>query len=225
MIKKLRKFNNMTILCITDDLEFKNEISSKLEDCNEVIFVSNYEDDFEKKFDLLVIDYSCKDSMKIVGKISMIHPILPKIAIVKEQDEKVIVDCINRSVISILKYPLDFDNLRLAVIVALNQSKRADKILLKEDIYYDAYRERFYNNNGAIAFTKYEFQVLKLLLDNHDKIIDYDDIKENVWKEKKMSIFTMRNVINKIRNKTYYSIIRNNSSKGYQIDTPDNNKS
>jgi len=37
--------------------------------------------------------------------------------------------------------------------------------------------------------------------------------------EKKMSIYTMRNVINKIRNKTYYEIIKNNSSSGYQIDT------
>jgi DNA-binding response OmpR family regulator len=102
--------------------------------------------------------------------------------------------------------------------MALNQTKRSDKILLAEGVYYDAYRERFYDDNGAISFTKFEFQVLKLLLDNHDKIVSYDDIKKNVWKEKKMSIFTMRNVVNKIRNKTYYEIIRNNSSKGYQID-------
>ena len=218
MIKKLRKFNNMTILCITSDLQMQDDISLKFNECKELIFIDSYDDEFDKKFDLLLVDYSCMNSMQIVDRIRVSHPILPKIAIIKDQDEKVIVDCINRSIISILKYPIDFDDLKLAVIVSLNQSKRADKILLNEGIYYDSYRERFYDSNGAIAFTKFEFQVLKLLLDNHDKIISYDDIKEQVWKEKKMSIFTMRNVINKIRNKTYYNIIRNNSSKGYQID-------
>ncbi len=33
-----------------------------------------------------------------------------------------------------------------------------------------------------------------------------------------MSIYTMRNIVNKIRQKTYYEIIRNHSNKGYTID-------
>ncbi len=219
MIKKLRKFNNMTILCITDDESFQDNIKAKFNDCKDVIFVDSVEEDVNKSFDLLLVDYNCCNSSDIMQKIKISHPTLPKIAILRDQNEYGIIDCINKSVSSILKYPVDFDDLRLSIIVALNQSKRADKILLNEGIYYDAYRERFYDENGAISFTKFEFQVLKLLLDNHDKIISYEDIKEQVWKEKKMSIFTMRNVINKIRNKTYYNIIRNNSSKGYQIDS------
>ena len=114
---------------------------------------------------------------------------------------------------------VQYNDLRLSMVMALNQSKRVDKICLNNDLYYDGYRERFYNNNGAISFTKFEFDLLKLLLDHHSEIISYEEIKEKVWKEKKMSIFTMRNVVNKIRNKTYYEIIKNNSSSGYQIDT------
>lgn len=33
-----------------------------------------------------------------------------------------------------------------------------------------------------------------------------------------MSIYTMRNIVNKIRQKTYYEIIKNHSNKGYTID-------
>ena len=108
-----------------------------------------------------------------MDKIKFMHPLVPKIVILENSNEKSIVECINRSVVSILKSPIDFENLKLSVIIALNQSKRADKILLKEGVYYDAYRERFYNSKGAIPFTKFEFLVIKLLLDNHDKIINH----------------------------------------------------
>jgi two-component system, OmpR family, response regulator ArlR len=221
MIKKLRKFTNMTILCITSNEELKSQLEENLKDSKELIFVNVHtsSDIIENNFDILLVDYCCEIALEIMADMRIKKPHLPKIVILEDQSEKNIVNCINASAYSILSNPVNYDDLKYSIIMALNQSKRVDKILLNEDIYYDSYRERFYDTNGAIEFTKYEFQVLKLLLDNHDKIIGYEEIKEKVWKEKKMSIFTMRNVINKIRNKTYYNIIKNNSTAGYQIDT------
>ena len=221
MIKKLRKFTNMTILCITSNEELKSQLDDHLNDSKELIFIDIHMSNeiIQKNFDILLIDYCCDVALDIMEDMRIKKPHLPKIVILKDQSEKNIVNCINSAAYSILANPINFDDLKCSIIMALNQSKRVDKILLSEDIYYDSYRERFYSATGAVEFTKYEFQVLKLLLDNHDKIIGYEEIKEKVWKEKKMSIFTMRNVINKIRNKTYYSIIKNNSTAGYQIDT------
>jgi len=220
MIKKLRKFTNMIILCITDDEDIASSIKDRFNDCRELIVVdSSLANIDDMKFDILLIDYDVKNSVEIMNTLRINKPNLPKITILKDMNDKNIVECINASAYSIISSPINFDDLKLSMIMALNQSKRVDKVLLNEGIYYDSYRERFYNQTEPIQFTKYEFQVLKLLLDNHDRIISYDQIKENVWKEKKMSIFTMRNVINKIRKKTYYDIIKNNSSTGYQIDT------
>ena len=219
MIKKLRKFSNMTILCIMSDSELKTTIKSKLTNCKELIYLDDTTSKLEDiNFDILLIDYSYHEFEEVMKRIKIKKPLLPKIAILKDQSEQNIVECINLGAYSILSKPLNLEDLELSIVMALNQSKRVDKVCLDNNIYYDSYRERFYDNSGAIAFTKFEFQVLKLLLDNNSKIISYDEIKEKIWKEKKMSIFTMRNVINKIRNKTYYSIIRNNSSSGYQID-------
>lgn len=222
MIKKLRKFSNMTLLCVTQNEQLKLDIKNKFLDVKELICIEakDYNDDLvQKKFDILLIDYDSKGSLDIMEKISQSNPLLPKIVILDDCNENNIVKCINNSAAAVVKYPVDFDDLKLAVIVALNQSKRSDKVLINNSIYYDAYRERFYDDNGSISFTNFEFKLLKLLLDNSDRIVSYDEIKDSVWKEKKMSIFTMRNVVNKIRNKTYYGIIRNNSSKGYQIDS------
>lgn len=220
MIKKLRKLSNSTLLCITGDKEVKNAIEAAL-DCKEVFFIESESFNIkDRNFDILVVDFSCKKAVDVLHKVKLENPLLPKIVILQDDSEENIVECINASAYSILKSPVNFDDLKLSITMALNQTKRSDKVVLSEGIYYDAYRERFYDKNGAITFTKLEYSLLKLLLDNHDRITDYDEIKEKVWKGKKMSIFTMRNVVNKIRNKTYYSIIKNSSSKGYQIDTP-----
>jgi len=221
MIKKLRKLSNATVLCFTKNEDVKSSIRSLSNDVKEIICVEQVDTDIlSKSFDIMIIDYGLKGAYELMNEVRVLKPLLPKIVILNDDSEKAIVNCINGGAYTIISTPSDIDQLKISITMALNQSKRVDKISLDNGIFYDAYRERFYDNFGEISFTKFEFQVLKLLLDSSDKIVSYDDIKEKVWKEKKMSIFTMRNVINKIRNKTYYNIIKNNSSQGYQIDTP-----
>lgn len=220
MIKKLRKLSNTSLLCVTDNNKLKEILTTSLE-CKEISFTNSESFEVEKlTVDLMIIDFSCKYSLDVLNKVKLHNPLLPKVVILEDVNDENIAQCINSSAYSILKYPINIDDLKLSINIALNQTKRSDKVLLSEGVYYDSYRERFYDKNGAVDFTKLEFSLLKLLLDNHDRITSYDEIKEKVWKGKKMSIFTMRNVVNKIRNKTYYTIIKNNSSKGYQIDTP-----
>jgi len=221
MIKKIRKFSNMTVLCITDNTNLIADITEKFKDAKSLLFLSDIESlkNEKQSYDILLIDFEIENSLEILKEMKIIKPMLPKIVILKDNDEENLVGCINYGAYSILSNPVEYNDLRLSMVMALNQSKRVDKICLSHGLYYDDYRERFYNAQGAISFTRFEFDLLKLLLDNHNKIIGYDEIKEKVWKEKKMSIFTMRNVVNKIRKKTYYEIIRNNSSSGYQIDT------
>ena len=221
MIKKLRKLSNATVLCLTKNEDIRDNIQSLKDDVKDIICIEKFDTEvFSKSFDIMIIDYSVKGSFDLMNEVRILKPLLPKIVVLSEGNDKDIVNCINGGAYTIITTPQDVDQLKISITMALNQSKRVDKICLDNGIYYDAYRERFYDNFGEISFTKFEFQVLKLLLDRNDQIVTYDDIKENVWKEKKMSIFTMRNVINKIRNKTYYNIIKNNSSQGYQIDTP-----
>ena len=219
MIKQLRKLSNMTISCIISDNQLENEIGSILSEAKSIDFIKESDLDklFELKSDIIVFEYNIDSST--IKKLSSLNPLIPKIAILKDISETNIINCINTSVVSILKYPLSRDDLQLAIMVALNRTKRADKIFLNNGYYYDAYRERFYGPKGEVALTNFEFNLLKLLVDNPTKIVSYDEIKKNVWKEKPMSIFTMRNVVNKIRKKTYQAIIKNNSSKGYQIDS------
>ena len=49
-------------------------------------------------------------------------------------------------------------------------------------------------------------------------LVNYEIISEIVWKNKKYSIYGLRNVVKSIRKKTEESFIKNFSNNGYRIE-------
>lgn len=68
-----------------------------------------------------------------------------------------------------------------------------------------------------IDLTKKEKLFIKLLIESKKEIVTYDDIQKKVWNSKKASLFTIRNFVKNIRDKTYYDLILNKSGIGYSI--------
>ena len=78
--------------------------------------------------------------------------------------------------------------------------------------------EIYYIKRKKIILTKLEYALLKKFIANEGKILSIDDISE-VWGKEKVSIYTIRNMIKAIREKTYYGLIKNYSNKGYSINS------
>lgn len=98
----------------------------------------------------------------------------------------------------------------------------AEKIEFKEDIYYCTCRETLFVKSSIlddkeIKLTKIEQGIIKLLIENKGEIVLYAKLEKEIWGEKEPSIFTVRNMINKIREKTYQDFIINKSNIGYMI--------
>lgn len=109
---------------------------------------------------------------------------------------------------------IDFDN----YVENLIKKDVEAYIEFDEGFYYDTYTNKLFNRfKTEIAFTNLEKGLFNLLLKNRGKIITVDEIKEKVWKDREMSIFSLRNVIKKIRDKTYREIIKTYSNNGYQL--------
>jgi DNA-binding winged helix-turn-helix (wHTH) protein len=95
-----------------------------------------------------------------------------------------------------------------------------NKIYFEEGFYFDIPKNKLFRPDGkAIEFTKLQNGLFHLLLERQDEIIDFGTIHKIVWKNKTMSIFTMRNVVKRIRDLTYYGFIVNHSNKGYELGT------
>jgi DNA-binding response OmpR family regulator len=225
-VKNIRKLYNAKLLFISSDLKVKETLEAEFDEYfKELKFVTNNYDAIklasQQSYDLVIIDTQTEgfSFSELCSELSDIVPTLPKIIISEADDSEHIVTAINNSAYTFISKPLRLKDIKLAVIMCLNQTKRGDKIDFQHGIYFDEYRDQFFKSGGVlIDFTRLEKAFLKLLITKKGDIVDYDMIKEVVWKGKNMSIYTMRNIVNKIRQKTYYEIIKNHSNRGYIID-------
>lgn len=222
VIKNIRKIDNKKLLLISNDEKVVKEIDANFDGCFIASSLSEaLELISEKPFDSIIIDSEGGTSSlyEICSELLNIVPSIPKIVILGKDNEDDIITSINAGAYTILSKPLKVMDLKFSILMSLNQTRRGDKIEFDHGIYYDEYRDQFFKAGGVlIDFTRLEKGFLKLLISKTGEIVDYDIIKEVVWKGKDMSIYTMRNIVNKIRQKTYYEIIKNQSNRGYTLD-------
>lgn len=225
-MKSIRKISNTKIIIVSDDEIFnEQELKEFYSDFKEVKIISTRDTINYKSIsfnDVVVVDMDiAKESFtKIAAKANSLLALTPKIVVSSISDEEYISKAVNIQAYTFLLKPFNPMNLKLAIIMCINQTKRTDKVELGNGVYFDEYRDQFFKKGGVmIDFTRLEKGFLKLLIEKRDEITSYDTIKDVVWKGKEMSIYTMRNIVNKIRQKTYYEIVRNHSSRGYTIDT------
>jgi two-component system, OmpR family, response regulator len=230
-VKNIRKLYNAKLLFVTNDQSIIDTIENEFDDYFKELKVTETLEEAislacSNSYDMAIIDEDIKEISfsELCTELSQLAPTLPKIIISDSDNNESIVTAINSGAYTFLSKPLRAKDVKLAVIMCLNQTKRGDKIEFENGIYFDEYRDQFFKPGGVlIDFTRLEKSFLKLLIVKRNDITDYDIIKEVVWKGKDMSIYTMRNIVNKIRQKTYYEIIKNHSNKGYTIDIIKNN--
>lgn len=225
-VKNIRKLYNAKLLFLSSDEKINEEIGKEFDDYfKELKVASTLKDALSlacsNTYDMVIIDTDIEgiSFSNLCSELSSLAPTLPKIIISETDNNENIVTAVNSGAYTFLSKPLRAKDLKLAVIMCLNQTKRGDKIEFENGVYFDEYRDQFFKPGGIlIDFTRLEKSFLKLLITRRNDITDYDTIKDIVWKGKDMSIYTMRNIVNKIRQKTYYEIIKNHSNKGYTID-------
>lgn len=225
-VRNIRKLYNAKLLFISADENVHQTIENEFDEYfKELKIANNLEEAIQlatsSTYDMAVIDTNIEgvSFSELCNELSEVAPTLPKIIISDSDENENIVTAINNGAYTFLSKPLRAKDIKLAVIMCLNQTKRGDKIEFDHGIYFDEYRDQFFKAGGVlIEFTRLEKSFLKLLISKRNEIVDYDLIKEVVWKGKDMSIYTMRNIVNKVRQKTYYEIVKNHSNKGYTID-------
>ena len=90
------------------------------------------------------------------------------------------------------------------------------RIDLGKGFYYDkVVKKVFDRKNLDVGLTKTQMNIFHTILKNQGTIVEVELIKKNAWKDKSTSIFTLRNMIKQIRDKTYYGLIKSHSSRGY----------
>ena len=93
------------------------------------------------------------------------------------------------------------------------------KVQFENGFYFDVSKEMLFQGKKVIKLTKTERKLINLLAINPNVLVTYEDISRLVWKGKEFSIYSLRNVVKHIREKTDESFIKNSSNRGYVINT------
>jgi DNA-binding response OmpR family regulator len=228
-MKQIREIANTDILVIESDELYAARLCKFLRKESKTILAVDSEDEAleivkEGHIDVVIADLRLKgeDAQDVLREIKKFSSTIPIIVIDNGEDTY---EDLKKAILSnaymYFNKDVDFELILNAVIMGLNQSNRSDKIKLKYGYYFDDYRETLFDkNNKKINLTSTELKLLKLIIDNRGNVISYEEIEEDVWRDKDMSLFTMRNVVNKIRQKSYPGIIRNVSGRGYILTQP-----
>jgi len=210
--------NSKRVLLLTKDNKAINRINEKLTPLVKRFHINDsiYKSDFSL-YDMVIIDIDYFDVQYL--DCSLFNDKLKNLNVP-------IIYISSNLEFSILEY---IENVPLNNIILKNEQleyidiyiamtmKKNSKLYFNHDYSFCMRKNRFYFKDWEVGLTNLETNFIKVLLENKNRIVPYEKIIESVWKGKKCSIYSMRNVVNKIREKSYYEIIKNISNQGYII--------
>ena len=97
------------------------------------------------------------------------------------------------------------------------EKETRNAVLLAPDITYDVDKRVLKIKEQLTYLNNKESLLLKLLIQDKNKVYTYEEIENQVWGEKSMSLTSLRSIVRDIRKKTGEKIIKNISGVGYTL--------
>ena len=217
--------NISSVLLISTDVEYLNKIKKVLGDKYDVVFFNNDRFYLLKAeincFDLIVFDNSNNLLQKFIEgfKLTRLSSLnVPMILLEDDISEDLSIYKFS-NVYSIFNKNVDEKILLDNIELSLNFLNSNKKVQFEKGFYFDVNKEILFQDKKIIKLTRTERRLVSLLASNVNNLVTYEDIASVVWKGKEFSIYSLRNVVKHIREKTDELFIKNSSNRGYVINT------
>ncbi|WP_419777118.1 response regulator transcription factor [Malaciobacter marinus] len=223
---------SLTIAYVEDEKNIRENMSKTLNLlCNNCI-------DFQSAEELL--NYYEKNSVHII--ITDINlPNMNGIELIKkirEKDEKIpiilltayietqyLFDAIKYKVVEYLPKPIDYETLIQALLKATKDLINNGNYMIKinEKLFFNVLNKELLTiDKEKIPLTPKELNLLNLFIKNKNKIVTYEEIKNQIWENSyEVTESAFKNLINKLRNKISKDSIVNISKIGYRLNIKD----
>jgi DNA-binding response OmpR family regulator len=214
-----------SVLLVSEDLEYVQKLTKFLNDKFNLSFFMD--DKFQlldtqiDSFDLIVFDNSHNKISKFTETLKLKKTYnfnIPMIVLENETIEE-FSNYKYDNMYTILDKNINEAFLFKNIEIALDFLYTNKKLQFENGFYFDMNRELLFQGKKTIKLTKTEKKLINLLALNPNVLVTYEHISSVVWKGKEFSIYSLRNVIKHIREKTDETFIKNSSNKGYVINT------
>lgn len=219
------ELNYVKVLLVEDDLNLRKVIKELIEPyVNEIYEASNGRDGLglftlnDVSLVISDINMSVMSGTTMAGQIRELDEAVPIIFITAYDTDVNLQNSIRIKNSSFLKKPFDKQQLLISMLMAIKHSaKSTERLNLGLNFSYDTQNRILYDKDHPVTLTRTEQRLLHILVINKNRVVSFEMIENFTWSGKVASFETMRNYINKLRNKTYPELIKNIQGIGYKI--------
>ncbi|MCH5321971.1 MAG: response regulator transcription factor [Helicobacter sp.] len=221
----LEPLASLTLLVAEDDLSDLEMLKIPLERrCKRVLTCTKGEQGVkifkEESVDIILINVNIKgkiDGITMASMIRKINPAVPIIFITAHSNEEKINEIIRLNAIALIKKKIDLETLFVILLGISKKIQKVQMVDLGHSIFYRTHDRCILKDYAVIELTDRESAILELLIDTKGHPVLYEEFKQHIWKQQKMTIDSLRMHINNLRKKTYYELIKNHSRLGYKL--------
>lgn len=225
-MNKLEILKNKTILLVEDEAIIRNNIASMLKFFFKNVYTANDGYDGLEKYEKHLPDIIMTDlKMPFMGGFELLDELKKRsshsymIVVSAHTDTELLINAVNNGIDRYIIKPVTerqfFDTFETYISKLEKQSQNS--LILFPNITFDVDTRRLIVKDKRIHLNKKEALLLKLLIQDKNKVYTYEEIENQVWGEKSMSLTSLRSVVRDIRKKTDQKIIKNVSGIGYKL--------
>lgn len=170
--------------------------------------------------DLIILDITLPDGNGYdLFKDIILNKNIPTIFLTADDEETMVVKCINAGAEDYLKKPFSTQEL-LARIKRILLRRQKQNIITIQDIQFDIDKMVVKNKEKIIDLTPIELEILYLLFTNLNKVVRRSTILETIWDRTGNDVdeHTVTVYLNRLREKLPKDLIKTIKGIGYRID-------
>jgi two-component system response regulator VanR len=227
-MQRLELLKHKTILLVEDEKIIRDNIASMLKFFFKEVYTANdgYAglESYQKYLpDIIMTDlkmpYMC--GFELLEELKKRASSSFMIVVSAHTDTELLLNAVNNGIDRYIIKPVTEKQLFDAFEAYLDkiQKQTQNALMYLPDIHFDADKRELQIKDNTVHLNNKETLLLKLLMQDVTRVYTYEEIENEVWGEKSMSLSSLRSVIRDIRKKTGEKLIQNVSGTGYKIDS------
>lgn len=174
------------------------------------------------KYDMFLLDINTPElsGLELLKKIREQEPEAPIVMITANIDIGSIDKAYSFGCSEYLKKPFNLRELEIRIQRLTPKTKPKQNIVqINKNYSFDLDTNNLLYKGSPVKLTKRQTALIKLLINNSGRILDYEKIKSFVWADEYVEDSTVRSLVNRLRSSIKDEFIENHRGIGYKINT------
>lgn len=217
-------FSNLTLLYVEDDEIIRQNAVEYLKNyCKEVFQAKDGQEALSiyqvKKPDIIISDIEMPqlNGLEMAKQIRRKDKKTPIIIVTAYTDKNYLLQAVELQLIKYITKPINSKKLKEALGLVLEHLHMDSVLIISKNSSYDKLNKTLIIDKELIKLRNKELQLLDLLVKNHHRVVNYEEIESIVWYDDAMSKDALRALVRMLRIKLQGDYIENISGFGYKL--------